>query len=130
MPQFDLETITTWTLDETRAAITLLLPEGWTHTVFEQDDGVWGVEIYDVESTEIWADSHPDLKLVLLNAYGFLWRRSYVPSNPMWQRRRDDLREVARRGMMHVPGAEDLPDPEDFDPDSVYGLDSKGKPTT
>ena len=127
MPQIDLETMTTWTLDEIRASITLMLPKDWTFTLSDEGEEVWRVVIQDDQGEVAWDDAYPEPRLVLFNAYGYLWRRSYVPAHPMWQRRRDDLREVARRGMMHVPGAEGIPDPGDFDPDSVYGLDEQQK---
>ena len=122
-----LEEITTWTDEEVEAALELLLPPEWSFKVSETHE-VWSVTILDAEGAVVFVDCFPDRRMNLLNGYGFLWLRLYKPVNPNWVRRRDELRGPARRGFMHLPGSENLPDPEDFDPASVYDLDPTGRP--
>lgn len=112
--------MTTWTVKEIQAAIRLYAPREWDVLIEEDEDGVWSVQFLDAEEQVLFETSYPDHRLALLNAYGFVCRRYFVPSNPIWQRRRDDLRSATRTGFMHLPGTENIPDPEDLDPLSVY----------
>lgn len=114
--------MTTWTEMEIQAAIRVFSPKDWDFLLEEDEGGVWTAQFLDAEELVLFETSYPDQRLTLLNAYGFVWRRLYVPSNPVWQRRRDDLRVVARTGLMHLPGTENVPDPEDLDPSSVYDV--------
>lgn len=127
MPLPTLEELSALDHTEIEALVRVSLPPEHTLTFQEEPGEAWGVweaEIRDGEGQVVFWTSYPDQKVVLLNAYGFVWRRSYVPRNPVWQRRRDDLRETARKGLMHLPGANVVPDPDDLNPGSVYDLDS------
>jgi len=122
-----LEEMTTWTDHEILAAIHGYMPQEWSFAFSSSEDGVWTGTFKDAEENELYEACYPDKRLALLTAYGFVWRRLYIPSNSVWQRRRHDLRSVARHGVMGLPGAKDIPDPDDFDPASVYDLDSTGR---
>jgi hypothetical protein len=123
-----LEELTALNHAEIEALIRVNLPPGHTFTFAEEAGepwGVWTAEVSDMEGNVVFTSSYPDRRLTLLNAYGFVWRSRYKPQNPVWQRRRDDLREKARKGIMHLPGADAVPDPDDLNPGSVYDLGSK-----
>lgn len=123
-----LEELTALNLAEIEALVRVNLPADQVFT-FEEEPGepwgVWTAEVCDAEGVVVFTSSYPDKRLTLLNAYGFVWRAHYRTKNPAWQRRRDDLREKARRGIMYLPGAAAVPDPDDLDPGSVYDLGPK-----
>jgi len=114
--------MSTWDEDEIQAAIIVFKPPEWRFE-FELLDGWWNAEYLDAAGEVIFRAAHPDPRLALFDAYGHVWHLHFKPSHPKWERRRDDLREVARHGLMGLPGAENVPDPEDLDPESVYGDD-------
>lgn len=123
-----LEEVPNLDLSEVEALIRVSLPPEHVFTIAEERGGFWGVwtsEIRNAEGEVVFTHTFPDYRLTLLAAYGHIWRQQHVPSNPVWRRRRDDLRGAARRGIMHLPGSEAVPDPEDLDPDSVYRFGDK-----
>jgi len=126
-----IEELTALSLEEIQALVLVTLPPDWSFD-FEEEPGerwgLWTAQITDAEGEVVFTSSYPDMRLALLNAYGFLWQRQHKPTNPVWQRRRDDLRDAARRGIMHLPGSEAVPDPDDLDPGSVYE-EGSGSPT-
>ncbi len=85
--------------------------------VFEEEEGgVWVARIAGPAGETVFEYAYPDQRMSLFQAFGFLWRNQHVPSDPRWRRRSGDLRVAARRGVMHVPGGENIPDPDDLDP--------------
>lgn len=110
--------------EEVQAAILTNLPDDCVFLLAEEaGTGVWTAQFVDLDGASLFESSYPDRKLTLLNAFGYLWGRFYQPRNPIWQRRQGDLRVAAREGLMHLPGSEALPDPDDLDPFAVYDLD-------
>ncbi len=81
----------------------------------------WEAEILLREgetSQLLWDQMGFDRRLLLLDAYGWLWSRLQpASSSSIWVRRREVTREdLTRRAVMsHVP----IPDPEDLDPKEV-----------
>lgn len=123
-PLPDLETMTAWTEAELLAAIQVYGDADWVFSFEEEGEtGVWAGTFYDAEGKVLFETRYPERRISLMNAYGFIWRRLYKPTNPVWQRRRDDLRVAARSGLMHLPGQENVPDPDDLNPASVYDVD-------
>lgn len=118
-----LEELTALTTAEIAAVIRVNIPPEWVLKVEASKQGMWSAEILDDQGEVVFTYSYPDERLTLLSAFGFVWKRQYKPSSPVWQRKRHDLRSPGRQGIMHLPGADSIPDPGDFDPLSVYDPD-------
>lgn len=116
-----IEQIATWTVEEILGEIQRLLPEG-TAFVEAAKEG-WHVATVQQRGAEnaepqiLWTDNGPDRRLVLLNAFGWLWLRGQKPKHPAWKPRGT---EPARR---HPAGAfPTVPDPPDLDPENVRSV--------
>jgi len=116
----------TWTEIEILAAIQTYMPQEW-EVYMDEDRGVWNIQLRD-EDEVVFETTYLDKRIALFNVWGFVWRRLYKVSNPIWERRRGDLRVPARHGVMNVPGGTDVPDPDDLNPSSVYDLDPTRRP--
>jgi hypothetical protein len=119
-----LEEVVVWSLDEIRGGICELLPAGW---VFEEDPvGQRAARVRLLRPGEEgpqveWEDTHHDLRLLLLGAYGHLWLRQHQvrPDSP-WVRRHNPTREaVTRQVLARFPR---VPDPADVDPSEVQAV--------
>jgi hypothetical protein len=120
-----VENIEVWTIDETLGEIARLLPEGtvfveavkegW-HTAFIQrkGDGTTPPEI-------LWQDHGPDRRILLLNAFGWLWLRGQKTKHPAWKPRTGN--DPVRRHPAHFPN---VPDPPDLDPEKLRAVYEKG----
>jgi hypothetical protein len=80
----------------------------------------WEAEILfrEGESSKLlWDQMGFDQRLLLLDAYGWLWSRLQpATASSVWVRQREVTREdLTRRAVRHVP----IPDPEDLDPKEV-----------
>jgi len=120
-----LEEVSAWSNDELDAQIHSLLEPGWTFNV-RPEDGWWYGIVADAEGGQEWADSQADVRLLLLNAYGWLYTHRQQPKDPLW-RRRQELDPRVVRGQVSLCGVT-VPDPEDLDPNevrAVYGAQSR-----
>lgn len=113
-----VEEMSAWTEEETRAAIHVLLPEGWHFNLLRRE-GMLVAQFLGPDGGEIWARAEPDRKILLLNAYGWLWSRGKSPEHPMWRSRTKLTRVPVHR--VGLPGVE-VPDPEDLDPEEVVSV--------
>ncbi len=116
--------MTAWSLDEVRAHLRRVLPSGWKFEQGEAEEFLWA-QILDENGGAIWDHVHMDERLLLLDAFCWLYFRPQPkPENSVWSERRAEL---TRRGVMQKV-LESVPDPEDLNPEevrSVYGLDRK-----
>lgn len=117
--------VSTWSNDEIVQKVRELLPEGWQFKHLLDVDGAFRATIVDVASgLSQWSDEQADERLILLNAYGWLFVRKPTARNPRWV-----------RGEITVPVAQQTlptvitpqPDPEDLDPEEIDAVYSSGK---
>lgn len=117
-----IEEIATWTIEEILGEIARLLPEG---TVFvEAAKEGWHVATVqqkgaeNTESQVLWTDNGPDRRLVLLNAFGWLWLRGQKTHHPAWK-----PRPGGKPARPHPFGpSPQVPDPPDLDPKHVRSV--------
>lgn len=122
---FSLEEMASWTLEEVRHQIKELLPKGHKFGVrqLEGDEG-WEAHYEDAEGNVLWRRSGLDERVLLLDAFGWLFvqqRSRPAPGSP-WNKRPP----VAQQPIEHRPV--EIPDPEDLDPAevlAVYGYGPK-----
>jgi hypothetical protein len=116
-----LQEMTGWTLDEIQTEIRAVLPQGWRFE-FLTEDRQWRVQFLGAEGDCLWWQTYIEPQLLLLDAYGWLWRHQHPqpPANPAWISR--DRRKLVPVGKVGLKGVT-VPDPEDLDPaeiDAVY----------
>lgn len=117
MPNF--EEAAAWTVDEVKRQNTLVLPKEWTLVSGTTDD-LFTCTIKDNHEIVRWQEVHPDLRFVLLSAYGWLVTRDLKNVNPVWSPRRELTQDIVRQ---HVTfRSSDAPDPEDLSPEDVRTL--------
>lgn len=100
-------------------AIRALLRPGESFTI-ALDSG-WLVGQVTSGTELVWDNLGFDRKILLLDAYGWLWTRDQPPStSPIWAVRSKEIArgDVARRATSHLP----IPDPEDLDPTEVASV--------
>lgn len=117
-----LAEMTTWSLEDIQREIHSLLPEGWKFG-WRQEEGVAWFEsdsgLIPWECTEIVPET------LLLNAYGFLWRRTQKPGHPAWGSRTSRI--LVPVGGVSLLGI-GVPDPEDLDPAEILAVYGASKP--
>lgn len=109
-----IEEMTTWSTDEVLAHVLLSLPDGWKFD-YTTVDRLTAGHIYDDDGVEQWASEEPlpDVRMVFLDAYGWLQTRNATVRHPVWSRRGEiDRSMIAGRFGIQV----DEPDPEHLDP--------------
>lgn len=118
-----------WTVDDVNAQILTLLPKGWTFALQTEPDH-WRAAYKADGDAEVWAETHFELRLLLLSAFAWLWQR-HNPSrvHPAWRPTAPPPLVAIRGG-----GAHSIPDPEDLNPEhirSVYAAHAhkRGKET-
>lgn len=111
-----LEDMAAWTLDEIRAHIRRFLPEGHTFH-FGQDDG-WKARLESPDGEILWERTGLDERVLLLDAFGWLWvRRQGAPSvDSPWGRRKGPEQKLVEQPPVQIP------DPEDLDPAEVMSV--------
>src|SRR5271166_2871739 len=120
-----LEEISTWTIQDIRTEIQKLVPEG--HTFAESVKDGWHFAVLQCTapssnlSEVLWSDQNPDRKLLLLNAFGWLWLRGQKPKHPAWKAHRGG--QPARRHPAPFPK---IADPPDLDPKEIRAVYEKG----
>ena len=114
-----LEEMTAWSLDEIVGAIYTLVPKPWVFEHWQDDDYVFHARV-KVKSSEqsLWEDTHADERLLLFNAYGWLWARNQpkLPPDDPWVRRRELTSSAVSRMALGIP------DPEDLQPDEIKSV--------
>lgn len=114
-----IEEVQTWSEQDLYVQIHLLLPEGW-HFHHASAEGFTSASITDATDLAVWEceEPLPDRRMIMLEAYGWLYYRQHKTSNPVWTRRREIDRHtvLGRRGL---PGVENVPDPGDLDPTQI-----------
>jgi hypothetical protein len=113
---FTVEEITAWSIDELITEIRVLLPPGVALTVDSQP-GYFVVRLTNAEGSLVQEEVNPDQRLALLNIFGCLWSTPSVSDDSPWRRRR----EFPRRPI-DMANRQDVPDPEDLNPDEVQSL--------
>jgi hypothetical protein len=107
--------IASWTLEEIRIEILKILPAGWSFREGREERWVQAAffKTGSPETPPYWSDTHMDPRLLLLNAFGWLWVRCQKPKHPVWRPRSAPSRVVAR------PTIPQVPDPSDLDPQRI-----------
>jgi hypothetical protein len=113
---FSLQEMTAWTPGEIEAAVHTALPPGWRFS-FELVESFYWASYTDADEKVVWARENPDLRIVLLDAYGWLWARKNEASRPFWRPRHFET-PPPKPGPMSHPGIP-VPDPADLDPDEI-----------
>lgn len=116
MPSFS--EVYTWTNSEIIDQIIALLPEGWQFN--KTSKGIFSATIINDSDVAVWEDRQLDERLLLLNAFGWLFSNKTSVSNPIWNRG-DAPEGPVRVGMVDLPGVE-IKDPEDVDPEEVASV--------
>jgi len=113
-----LEEMTAWSIDEIVAAIYTLVPREWYFDRWDDDHGLHARVVANETGEVMWDDTHADERLLLFNAYGWLWARNQpklAPDDP-WNRRRELTSAAVSRMAMRIP------DPEDLQPDEIRSV--------
>ena len=115
-----LTEISTWTYEDAEAALQVALPAGWNFNYAQDQDhtGLYEGAIRDAAGVEQWRGMLPDLRLLLLDAYGFLSLRGYQGATTgLWAVRRQELTSsiVQKRAL-------EIPDPDDLVPTEIEAL--------
>ena len=129
---FTFEEINSWEAPEIVRQIESRLEPGWRF-VCEPDMGMWAARIEqpddDGEAKVLWEDESPDQRLVLFNAFGWVWARHQPQraADSPWRRRRDLTRKSVTQGVSASSTSyPEVPDPEDLDPSEVLAVYEKG----
>jgi hypothetical protein len=112
----NFEEAAAWTMDEVQSKVASVLPEGW----FAENDRVeliFTCRIKDAAGVIRWEEGHPDQRLLLLSAFGWLALRKMTPANPSWARRGNLTPELVRQHATFR--SSDAPDPSDLSPDEI-----------
>lgn len=119
-----VEEMATWAPDEIMAHIQRLLPEGHEFGLGRQGIALWLARVVNSSGDKLWERSGMDERVLLLDAYGWLWlqrQAAPAPDTPWARRPSPKLQQVSRS-----PSTD--PDPEDLDPAevlAVYGFGPK-----
>lgn len=125
---FDLNVISTWTVDEAIAEVHVRLPPGWSLRLEEEPHGFFHSLIVDAEGKLQWeSPAAPErtpgagLRVVVLDAYGWLYARQHQPKHPKWALRPDLTPAAvnARFGLTAAKPGQQVPDPGDLDPNEI-----------
>jgi hypothetical protein len=111
-----LEEVASWTLDQIRAHIHGLLPEGWKFDLQPHTDH-WLASYKTPANVEVWSGKHVDQRIILLTAYGWLWqKREPRKTHPAW------IPQPTRLLIPVLHPAATVPDPEDLDPQAIQSV--------
>ena len=118
-----IQEVTAWSLDEIQEELQKALPKEWKTERGEDEGHLW-IRILRPEGDGWvleWDNFHFDEKVLLLDAFYWLWFRTQprpAEGTSVWSRRRGELnqRTVTQRVLASVP------DPEDLDPLEVQAV--------
>ena len=109
-----------WTKEVIYAQIEQSLPEGWTFDLAASEH-CFRARVKDSQGLVIWENTSFDIRLLLLDTYGWLWLRDKKPSSEVWTRRREVRPAEIPVGPVTLSGIT-LPDPEDLDPKEIAAV--------
>lgn len=118
-----IEEMSAWTADDVLDQIQGRVPEGLTFFT-GLENGVWFVRFtrHDNLNEVVWEDFGIDRRILLFNAYGWIWMLQKQPSlHSPWVRRR----EITAASATRRANFGDIPDPEDLNPDEVAAVYNK-----
>lgn len=111
--------VSTWTNSDIVVEIQKLLPEEWVFEHQLEPTGAFSARVVEMSMGYVqWQDEQADERLLLLNAYGWLFTRKPTARHPAWIRGESNVVPVTKQ-MLPV-----VEDPEDLNPseiESVYG---------
>ncbi len=113
MPNPSIEGIVAWSEGEILLNMKALLPQGWEF-LMGNEGLLLNSTIVEGETTVRWKGSGYDRRILLLDAYGWLYHRvRSKPSHPVWHREREDFRVPVKApsGQGYLP--------EDLDPKAI-----------
>jgi hypothetical protein len=116
---FTVEEITAWSIDELTTEISVLLPPGVVLKIDSQQ-GYFVARLTNTDGSLVREEVNPDQRLALLNIFGGLWTTPSVSDDSPWHRRREFLRSP-----IDMFNCQEVPDPEDLNPDEVQALYAK-----
>jgi hypothetical protein len=120
-----IEEVTSWGVEEIKAQINALLPEGW-RIEYETTPQAFFCQITNTDGLSE-AFTQPDQRLLLLDIYGKLLNGRRGPS-PAWVHNRPDPRaKLIRQGVYTVQsnGVEEPAVPMDIDPSAIREMIEK-----
>lgn len=121
-----IEQISTWTIPEILQEIRARLTEGCTFVEGTKEGWYIATVQQTVANAEVkvlWSESGADRKILLLNAFGWLWLRDQQPKRPAWRPRTGEGPSRPTRGPLV-----NVPDPPDLDPAEIRAVYQKGPP--
>ncbi len=117
MPHYSAEEMTAWSEQDVEAELRRLLPSNWQLNTGAQD-GWYYAALLDEDTKTVWEEWGAVRRLLLLNAFGWLWMRNQTPKHPAWKVR---THEVLLPNL--TPSTkEPLPDPEDVTPEEIRAV--------
>jgi hypothetical protein len=106
-----LEEVSKWSVQQLHTGIHANLPPGWLFDIQQLPEAV-RVSYKDAEGTEVWTESHWNVKFALLAAYGWMWMRQQPPSgHPAWR-----VQPSRQLVPIHPTNGQKLPERDDLDP--------------
>ena len=117
---FSLEEMSSWDVQDVRAAIISDLPGGWKF-IAEVVNGWYFAKFLDDVERVVWEDQSADQRLLFFSAYGWMHLRNHKPRIPAWKLRTSEVNPtetIAGRAAPHI----EVPDPEDLDPEEVRSV--------
>jgi len=112
---FSIEEATAWTAEEAVARLKLVLPKNLVYE-YSLEEGWHRITLIAEEGEVVWSGEQADLKILALDALGWLRVRDHQTENPIWKPR---AREVS---LYRPPVSESEPDPPDLDPEEVEAV--------
>jgi hypothetical protein len=111
-----LEEIANWTIDDINVQILRALPKGMKFELTTTDTG-WRASYSSDQSPEvIWAEEHYAMRVLLLSAFMWLWRRQNPsPGHPAWV-------PTPSRRLVPVRVANSDPETPDLDPVNIRSV--------
>jgi len=120
--------MTAWDSLDIQMELKKLLPEGWAFEHLYGADCFWRALVVDLTDKEKplvrWEGDNLDERMLLFDAYGWLWMRKYPPEKRQrspWRPRRSELTKEAVTQQVST-GQKVPPDPEDLDPKEVASI--------
>lgn len=121
------EELLLWSNADICKQIQVLLEPNWAFDyAFDNSGGVWVARVVvkasaddDTEEKTLWEGNEPDERLVLFDAYGWLWLKTQTrpAKDSPWHRTRELTRESVSKYINSK-----IPDPEDVQPDEVQAV--------
>jgi hypothetical protein len=118
-----VEEINSWSDGQIVAEIRKLLPPHWSFTERPGSRQEWPAATIASPDATVWEGTEADRRILLLNAFGWIWLRGQKTKHPIWRVRGQ---EGARPAPRPPPS---IPDPPDLDPEEINRMVYGKKPT-